>query len=406
MKRDEQLFSAQIDHIVDGHPNSNGDALLDFAAQLAKSSPHADPAFQRQLEARLLMQMNGGKKVVVKPKRRRIHLIAAIVILMLLFAAVAYAVDSILRRVIYFDPGLRAVDEAQQGIELNLSQTIEGYTVEVQWAHADANRVSVGFTVSTDDDVEYTNLSPLHLVLTDDSGNTFPLSGGFGSGTENNVGGNVYSFDLSVLDEVPETLNLRLEMDIEVVTALRRTQMPTPDWDAWAEGPYGPFVFEFSLPTSPSRVYAEPQTVQASGIDVTLREFVITESQTQAVVCFEIPDPAYHDWSPIVFLRLNGENPIGEDVAGGSSKRDEEGCYRTFYNTSLYHLQGEWTVEVSELVGMKTQLTDEEWAAMREAGEVHQSGGMTGVTLPEGGLEALSIQRRIAGPWTFTFTIP
>lgn len=410
MKRDEhyeQMLAAQLDRLVEGDTlNPDGDSLLDFAARLAKAAPRADSAFQRQLERQLLVQMKGQEDVDRTPKHRRIHLVAAILIGMLVFVAVAYAVDSILQRTIHFDSGLRAVDEAQQGIELNLRQTIEGYTVNVQWAYADANRVSVGFTVSTDANTEYTNLSPRTVELTDDEGNSFPLSGGFGSGVEDNVSGNVYSFDLSALDEVPEALNLRLELDVEVITALQRTLVPTPDWDAWAEGPYGPFVFEFSIPTSPARVYIEPQTVEGNDIPVTLREFVVTASQTRAVVCFEPPDPEYDSWVPIVALRLDGENPVGEDVAVGGSKHDEPNCYTTLYNTSLYDLQGEWTVEVTELVGMRTQLTDEDSAAMREAGEVFESGNVTGIALPEGGLEALDLQFRIAGPWSFTFNLP
>jgi hypothetical protein len=397
---DNELLE-MVEGVMSGERPS-GDSLAGFCGQLADAAPRPRVGFEQELEERLMIRDKHmiGLKL---PRPLRTGLIAAA--LLLVFVVIAYAVDSVVQRLIHYDAGLRAVE----GQPLNLSQTVDGYTVNLQWAHADASRISIGFTISGHDGVEYTNLHARTYVLTDANGNEFPLYQGVGNFIENGVSGNVYSFDATTLDEAPDLLDLRLEMYIEIATAAARTRTPE-DPDAWFEGPIGPFVFEFSLQTSDSRVIEVHQTVTEADVPVTLERIVISESQTRLVVCFDEPNAVFDDWTPIVQLFINGRNLQDEGISGGAIAPIEgTNCHYNVYDGALGSETGEWRVEVRQLVGMDSSPRIEDWQipTLEAVGAVfhERENGLTAIEMPEGAWEAAGFEQRINGPWVFTVRV-
>ena len=83
--------------------------------------------------------------------------------LCLLIGTGAWAVGSAVDRLFQVAPGLNHVGQAGLSQELDLSQTLDGVTVTLERAYADANRVVVGYTVSSADGQRY---DPRSVTLT------------------------------------------------------------------------------------------------------------------------------------------------------------------------------------------------------------------------------------------------
>jgi hypothetical protein len=398
---DNQLQNL-IERVVAGDSKpQTPDSLEDFSVSIMNAAPQPRESFQHELEARLI---STRKPALRLDWSRPARMVAMLAITLFAVFAVVYAIDAIVQRAREMDAGLSGVE----GHELNLSQTIKGYTVTLQWAHADANRVSVAMGITGIDGVEYSNLTTRNTTLSDNAGNVFDLNGGYGSGVENGMSGNVLTFDTSTLSELPDVLNLHLEMSIDVLTWQSRTQTPNGGYDDWNIGPVGTFIFDFNLPTTSPHVVELNESIEAAGVTVTLQRVTIGESQTRVVVCFDAPDMSYTDWLPIINLYANEHNvietwdsPVGGGFIAGTN------CSYMNYNAPLSEQSGEWRVEVTELVGTRLVLDDSTQATMEALAEsVDRSGEITGISMPEGGLEAAGVQMRVAGPWVFTFDTP
>ena len=382
-----------------GRPNSNDDNfeieadLEPIAAWLSEAAPQPAPDFERRLARRLQIEAKrkGTRMFMIGFLRiPRPIAVGATVLAALVLAGAALALGARLQQLINQDAGLRAVFESDLGTELNLSQTIDGYTVTLEWAYADGNRLTVAYTIAGAPGVAYTNLEGFSPRLIYLGSPPVELPGLFGVGNAfsddppyepsqqvGNVSANTYTFDLTALDPVPDVLDLRLELEVTAVTTLKRTQMPDPasaDYEAFWGRPIGPFVFAFSLPVhSLARVLTEPQTATDQGIAIMLARVTVTPSQTRLLLCFEAPDPARR-WTLIPRLTAGGEA-----VAGGGGVREVAGetghpCNEFIYNAAMYEYHGEWDLEITELVGFG-------------------SGGGND-------------QQRIAGSWRFAFTVP
>jgi hypothetical protein len=270
---------------------------------------------------------------------------------------------------------------------------VDGVTVTLEWAYADANRVVVGFTVVGPDGQRYDSRC---VTLTDAAGIIFPGSMGMGVTGQSDIlqvslppgeGAYVYSFDASAVESAPKKLDMRLMVEAEefVLFPAGPDPLPTPD-DPPVETPnsmvvevqpvyqegaiVGPFTFDFSVSFTPDRIVVGAQTVEVAGVAVTLEEMVITPSEARATLCFDPPDEGWDTWVPIVTL----DTGKAGYAAGSVGELGEQGCSTTQIYGPLYDQRGEWTLTVTELVGM--------------------------IAAPSGG------QKRLAGPWVFHFRVP
>jgi hypothetical protein len=306
--------------------------------------------------------------------------------------AVAYAVAPALSRVFQMEAGLQHIEQADLIQELDLSQTVDGLTVTLERAYADANRIVVGFTIK---DLNGQRYEARHLALTDAAGTVFPETVGYGVSGQSDIlkvslppgeGAYVLAFDAGTVTGAPEALDLRLVMELEELVLPPDTPSPSPTLaSSPAEPPepvvvelvpmpegtiVGPFTFDFSVPFIPGRTVEVHQTVQAAGVAITLEEMTVAPSETRAILCFDPPDRGSKEW----FLITAGD---GQDLAGGAVSRFSrtgEECHRVIYLGALAGRSGLWTLTVTELVGF----------------DLAQPWGQT----------------RLAGPWVFYFRAP
>jgi hypothetical protein len=305
-----------------------------------------------------------------------------ILTLVLAFGAVAYAVSPAVGRLFQQESGLRYVEQANLVQELDLSQTVDGVTVNLERAYADANRIVIGFTIKDPDGQR--RYEARHLTLTDAAGTVFPGIFYYGVTGRSDIlkvslppgeGTYVLSFDAAAVTGVSKELDLRLVMEMEelVLPSNASAEPPASTEEELLPMPegaiVGPFIFDFSVPFVPGRVIEVQQAVEAAGVAVTLQRVVVTPSETQATLCFTPPDGG-KEWFPITA-------GAGLDLFGGNvSQLTESGekCHRVIYPGALTGRSGTGTLKVTELVGFD----------LARQGE----------------------QTRLAGPWEFHFQVP
>ncbi len=318
--------------------------------------------------------------------------------LFLTLGAVTYALAPIvMNRLFQQEAGLRHVEQANMVQELNLSQTVNGVTVTLERAYADANRIVVGFTIKSPPGQRY---HARHLTLTDAAGTVFPSTVGYGAAGQSDIfnvslppgeGAYILSFDAAAVEGAPEELDLRLVMELEeLVLPTNAPEAPPTSDSPPAEPPdsmvvmleplptptiVGTLTFDFSVPFIPGRVAEVNQTVEAAGVAVCLERVVVTPSETRAYLRFDPPGGAETRWTPIALLKAPGDGDEESESYFAYSGNDDPPFYRYGFLAPLYDRHGEWTLTVTELVG--TDLSQ----------------------IP-------SEDVRLAGPWVFRFRVP
>lgn len=213
-----------------------------------------------------------------------------LVIALLVIVAIpvaAYQVIPMIQGVLNADGGVRHVVANKLGQTLNLSQTIAGYTVTLQWAYADANRLVVAYAVQQPNGQSLQRRVLSDSSLSDVAGHPLTFLGG-----PENEGGGAYveSFDATGLSSRDGQLNLQLA--IPLFTALRQRDIAnlqaTPVVVPQAASRQ--FVFDFTIPeasTAPaggeaaSREVNVGQTVTVAGQPVTLERVTLSPSETR-----------------------------------------------------------------------------------------------------------------------------
>jgi len=374
--------------------------MTDFETKLRASAPEPREGFEAELAQHLrqeFVQRRQARQVLrAIPSRRYGRLSArvavALIAVLTIGIGVVIAMNTIFQQFVDYDAGLKAIYEQGLGHEIGISQTHDGYTVTLEWAYADGNRLTLAYVIQGHSEVQYTNLSSdRYTLVLRDTGAEIPFMQGMtGAWIDNSgefVGLNpdheiptgdrsllVLTYDLSGIETGDRTtLDLHLEVGVYGITLQRRTQMPIEQFNEMKEGPEGFFAFDFSIDlTTERRVFDTQLAATDQDITLRLREVNIAPSQTRVVICFAPPDPA-RQWTAIPSLTTTQ----GE-VSGGGGVRPfmdgDETCQDYTYFAGMFDYTGEWRLEISELVGFG-------------------SGGG-------------SDQQRIPGSWVFEFVVP
>lgn len=388
------------------------------------------------------------------PRRQRPALrlgrLAAALLILLVAGAAVYAVDRLLQT---GDPGLDALQNANLVTELGLTQTQNGISVTLEYAYADANRISIVYTGSA-------QVPPTDQVmagnarLTDDQGHTFrPMFGGGGGGgggggegtaeatpeTSVVTFGGTMSYDASVIEATPEHVTLHLELDAQHYSGQPAAPGTTPESGAAMTGHitgpdgnpvmlvYSPvgspvtFVFDFTVPLNPGHVLNTPQTATASGIEMILKKLVVTPSMTRAVICFEPPQATEIGmWTPDVTISINGAEAMPLTALNHTDGEVEPSCspYQIPQAPLLDSSNADWTLTITRLrlPGSEDQAKVNAELEKNGIQLIPQPQGGFGLSSPEGMtydefsrlIEAITaqFQKKIEGPWTFRFTLP
>lgn len=289
------------------------------------------------------------------------------------------------------DAALLYIEREGLNEHLDLQQTVNGFTFDLQRVYADANRIVIGYTVSGDLRETKNRQFSTSLDLLDADGNRIP--GGamtFDDEARDGIMEAVVSFDPSGMEQLPETLH--------AVIDLGRSE-PTSDPGQWSGQKVASASFDFPLPARANtarRVVDVNQTVEANGIALTLEQIRVSPTTAVASVCGV--DPAADkltDWVTFGTLatKPNGSDQVEKDPSDMGSKTD---CQKIrFYAPHFYTRGGKWTLMVTKLFGTDPVL----WQAQEQAFAKANAEGRVLRQSPD-------TSRTITGPWTFRFTVP
>lgn len=296
---------------------------------------------------------------------------ALLPLILLFIGGTVYGASSLIGEL--FQKYATDVEEAGLAQELDLNQTINGVTVSLERAYADANVVLVGFTVSGPKDRYYVEVGELSTT----DGQSLPGMLGLstvpgsdiilGSWSPSERVAMMSSFDASSLAGVSPEVSLRFETYVSDSGVPRGNQASV-----------GPFSFDFNLPFHSGKVVDIGQTVEAADIPITLEKIVMSPWATRAVLSLS---PQYDDSKKSLAL-ITSVQPAGGDDKSSSFGSMLESSRVEYYIGDFTEQPGEWTVTVRELVFIPKP-----------------SGQKVEIHPP-------SDTERLAGPWVFHFEVP
>ena len=343
--------------------------------------PGAPAAVRESLRPTLLetagtqpRQLSGRARTARLPFRAG-ALLAAVAALIIV-GVVGYAVAPLVDQLLVTERGADTLPMKNIG----QAHTNDGVTVRVDRAYADVNRILVAYTIQVPAGFANSNSGiDGKISLADARGLAFPVIDAQGlDGSTPHLSAGLVSFDAESL--APGTADVTLHLTFPDVRA-------KADDPALIDLTAGAFSFTFNVPVMPGRVVTVSRTVIAGGVPVTLERVVITRSETRAYLRFPasagISDG---DWYAQAHISGSGwdSRQLPADLPGlttlGAFFTNSAGEHVTTWSGDFSGRHGEWVLNVDALAGVDTA------AASTQGGQPNQA--------------------RIAGPWTFRFSLP
>lgn len=317
---------------------------------------------------------------------RTVGMVAALLLAFLIGGGV-YALGPILDQAFdrfkIYDPGMRYVLDNDLYQDVDLSQTIDGYTVHVQRVYADVNRIIVGYTLVGPEDKEaFTYTTESASVIMADGTELQAVYNDQPIGQDNNIG-SVLSFDM------PEQY---IASDVAVQFVIKDVDLYAPIDPRQGENGLrklvgtvaDPFVFDLAMPVHTGRVAEVNQTITVNDVPVTLERVVVAPSSTRVQVRYhDVPGRPVAEWGwegGYARLSVDGWDADQESAEGSGNVDGARHTYNRQY--ALFDKRGEWVYTIDNLWGWDPVKT----AAMKEGDTVQGES--------------------IEGPWEFKFIVP
>ncbi|MBK8031570.1 MAG: DUF4179 domain-containing protein [Chloroflexi bacterium] len=378
--------------------------------------------------------------------RRRSRSLSLLIVVVLMFA-VSTTVFAIVSSQIG-DPGLEGARANNLITDVNQTQTIDGVTVKLEWAYADAQRIAFGYSVTAPEENIYYNTTDLRLY---DDANSFVADGGGGGGGGEGVGREsqyMTSYNITFADDAPEELVMHVDLTLLPVEQMEvgisgfgggsggggggatagGAVIPPGAVESTPEvgdslPSVGPFEFTFTLPHYPEISVETEQTVESNDVTLTLKSVRVVPSMTVAEVCYTLPDD--RDWSPVLTLRAGDADTAvaGWGLNALPTPEDRERCVTYEFYAPYDYTPITFTFSASEL-RTSASYTPERAEAFRqllaeqgvEVTITQANGEGFGYEItdqPEGDVGQLiqtametAFSDHYAGNWTFTVEIP
>jgi hypothetical protein len=298
-------------------------AHLTLAAVLAQCEEEDTPA--RSLVARWSF-----RPLVWLPSRASMVVIA-VALAVALMASSVYAVTAFLHSGLEpppFDQGVSQVFKENLLDEVNVApQTIDGFTMNVQAAYADPNRVIIGYTMTKPSGQSYDTPWPSDTSLTTTQGDNLrawmngPLSG------------NAYTATFTPLAWISSTAHqIALHLSVHQIDVNAGAQHLTLR---------GSMSFTFSAPFHSGRIAHPDLAATANGMTLTLEHVVVSPSLTRLFVQgIGVTTTLYPT------LTVSGWQSKEASFVEVSSVNADE--IAISYPVSLFDTYGEWTLTLQQ----------------------------------------------------------
>lgn len=236
-----------------------------------------------------------------------------------------------------------------RGVEVGLSQTVDGYTVTIDRAYADATRLALAISVVDDRRREgTTQLQAFSTVVTDASGEY--LSGG---GAMSRPDGPFAAVNVAWKQppELPLPAGPRQLHVVLPFIQVRDDSIPPPDADAVGWNPWhrvaGPWTFDFELTVDGGTTITPDAVAEIDGVRVTVPRLIAAAGIVRVEMRIDGDLPP-GDWTPIGEVR-HGDRVLRFVVGDLDAGPDGMIAYMT--DGGVDDASGEWTVTIDELIG-------------------------------------------------------
>jgi hypothetical protein len=285
---------------------------------------------------------------------RRVSAVAAALALAVVLTAGSVFAYPLIQHLFDPDPGLtQVVQNPLLYQDVNASQTVDGFTLTVKKAYADANRIIVSYTLTNAADPQ-SRVSYGADLFTQDGlalrGHAFYYSQ---NGTPL-----LAWYDASVITGNPPQLHLRLKTGSIAV----KPMSPTPSPQDFLPQP---IAVDFSVPFHSGRVVNPHQAVTVHGKTLLLERVVVTPSETR---CY-LRGVGYGLWlttNPL--LSVGGWNSDqlkapGNDWSDGifiwptDDQEPTQAMMAVNYDTSLFDKHGTWALTLDKISASGVSVT-------------------------------------------------
>ncbi len=256
-----------------------------------------------------------------------------------------------------FEKTVPYVQKHELGTPMNEQRTKGGVTVTIKRVYADSYYVVVGYGVEgldnlgeRPDDLDTDLVAEMRLSEPADDAadrkfatvDSFQRSWGEGAlKPVPSPGSEVGNFVFESPEKLEAGKEHRFRIRMDIFRPMESTADPVGD----------PFFFDLRVPVREAPVIEVDQTVEASGVPITLKRVVNSPVRTNAYLCFDPPEGRYD--LPMVKTRpLEAARPTSTSVSysrhpeGGAV---EEGCAAYSYLQTLYDKPGVHYLTVTEL---------------------------------------------------------
>jgi hypothetical protein len=276
--------------------------LVEIAEQAIPETVDVWPA----VEQRILKDRRAGKRRrSAAPRIAWVTAMLAVITVLGLatYAGAGWLYDRVAGWAEVNDEGVAAVYKTGLFHDVDITQSLEGVTITVEWVYADPIRVLVGWRSESNDP----QLSSGLLNLTDSRGDRHVAFYTIGDLSENQI---VIETFLA-----PDEASRAEAIDVTATFEVQRTRItgrhPGNGWsqdddDNWFYRPelIGTVPVRLTIPVTDGKVVEVGQTVVAAGIPMTLERLYFAPSSTRADVCFEAPDASSYRWAMKAELRV------------------------------------------------------------------------------------------------------
>lgn len=240
-----------------------------------------------------------------------------------------------------------------RGVEVNLSQTVDGYRVTIDRAYADATRLALAISVV--DELQRagtTQVAAMGTIVSDADGE-YTSGGGAASSPDGAfAAANVAWKTPAVLPLPSGPRQLHVELPFIMV---RDDSIPPANADEVGWNPWhrvaGPWVFDFELTVDGGATITPNAVAEIDGVRVTVSRLIAAPGIVRVEMHVDGDLPPGGDWSPIGEVRHGGR--VMRFVFG-SFGPDGQITYLT--DGGVDDASGAWTVTIDELVGGDTRI--------------------------------------------------
>jgi hypothetical protein len=314
-------------------------------------------------------------------QHRSLALVAVMTLSLIALVGGAYAAVSTLSSVFHMGAADNVLTQ-NLGTRVNQSQTVGGYTMTVERAYADSNRLIIAYTIRPPETGKRQwNLTPDNLKVVTASGVELPDRGYVVASDTGQPDATLQMFDTAGITGNPKILHLRLTVPwIDGMKQLAAPQTPTPQqlsavgtdrglpttgqYGSIAIDPanapngvqdpyvhdfrvFGPLGFDIAVPFVAGREVNPHQPVNAGGVTLTLERVVISPTETRVYVSGLGPNRSQY-----VHGVLSGNGWTDESVDGGSTSVWYSNGMAVFsYLGSFTDKHGAWTLTVKSNPG-------------------------------------------------------